>query len=316
MNPILTWRCPICASQLHHSRGGLECTSCKHIVVSSEGVLQFLEGVDIATSFGFQWNKFPLVQLDSYSKDSRSRERFISETGWVEPLSESGLILDAGCGSGRFSEIALRLGPHLVMVDASDAIYAAKENLGMSSKATFVKASLLALPFNDYSFDYVYCIGVIQHTSQPVKAIQELCRVTKKGGQLALTFYEKRGWWTHLYSKYLVRPLTKRIPEKYLLELITRSSILWFPLTCFLFKLPKPFSSLFRFIIPVANYVDFDYSNRDLQRAEAILDTFDMLSPVYDSPIKKQVVIQLLEDSGYQILDSSIKGNVKAQRVN
>jgi len=274
-----------------------------------------LEDSPIATSFGFQWNQFPLVQLDSFSGDSRSRERFLDETKWDEETLKNKLVLDAGCGSGRFSEIALSFKPNLVMVDASDAINTTKENLGRNPNATFVKASLLALPFKDQSFDYAYCIGVLQHTSDPYKSIRELCRVIKIHGHLALTFYEKTNWKTLFYSKYLVRPLTKRIPKKLLLGLISRTAVVWFPLTNILFRIPGRTGRLLKFMIPIANYVNYSYSKPELQKTEAILDTFDMLSPEFDSPLKKDSVIQLLEKCGFRIVDSSQKGNVKAERI-
>jgi len=278
-------------------------------------MFNFVEDSPIATSFGFQWNQFPLVQLDSFSGDSRSRERFLNETKWDENTLKDKIVLDAGCGSGRFSEIALSLKPHLVMVDASDAISAAKENLSRNPRASFVKASLLALPFKDQSFDYVYCIGVLQHTSDPYKSIRELCRVTKLYGQLALTFYERTGWQTLFYSKYFVRPLTKRIPKELLLGLISRTSVVWFPLTKRLFRIPGRIGQVFQFMIPTANYVNFSYSKPELQKTEAILDTFDMLSPEFDSPLKKDSVVRLLEENGFRILDSSQKGNVRAEKI-
>jgi len=315
VNVLSIFHCPNCFIELAQEAEQLRCSSCRNLFTFSDGIFNFLEDSPIAASFGFQWNQFPLVQLDSFSGDSRSRERFLNETKWDENTLKDKLVLDAGCGSGRFSEIALSFEPYLVMVDASDAISATKDNLSRNPKATFVKASLLALPFKDQSFDYVYCIGVLQHTSDPYKSIRELCRVTKIHGQLALTFYERTGWQTLLYSKYLVRPLTKRIPKKLLLGLISRTSVIWFPLTNVLFRLPGQIGRLFRFMIPIANYVNYLYSKTELQRTEAILDTFDMLSPEFDSPLKKDPVVRLLEENGFRILDYSQKGNLRAEKI-
>ena len=65
---------------------------------------------DYVESFGFQWNRFRQTQLDSHSGRDISRKRFLTATGW-EPESLAGkTVLDAGCGAGRFTEIAMFAG--------------------------------------------------------------------------------------------------------------------------------------------------------------------------------------------------------------
>ena len=60
--------------------------------------------------------------------------------------------------------------------------------------------------------------------------------------------------------------------------------------------MPKPFSKFFRFIIPVANYVEFEYRNAEDQRTEAILDTFDMLSPQFDHPFTQSEILEIFAE--------------------
>ena len=309
------WRCPKCSHSLVDNSDELKCVRCGRTYKKTDGVFTFLSETNIAESFGIQWNTFPKVQLDSYSGDSRSLERFLNETGWYQNKLKGSLVLDAGCGAGRFSEVSLLMGSHLVMLDASDAIFAARRNLIPNSHSFFVKASLLNLPFKSESFDFVYCIGVLQHTSDAYHCIEELARVTKKGGEIALTFYEKSGWWTLFYSKYLIRPITKRLDKKFLLNIINLSSRIWFPITNILFRLPYRIGKFFQFAVPVANYASYQYSNKRLARLEAVLDTFDMLSPEFDEPLIKGDVVRQLKKSGFEILDSSIKGNVKARKT-
>jgi len=200
-------------------------------------------------------------------------------------------VLDAGCGSGRFSEIALGLGARLIAIDYSSAVDAASENLD-SENLLIVQGDLESLPIQSQSRDFVYCIGVLQHAKNPEKIVGELLRCLKPGGELTLTFYENSSWHVKFYSKYLLRPLTKRLPDKSLLNIIDRTSIVWFPVTKILFGLPRPLSRFFRFTIPIANYVEFSYAKNQDARAEAILDTFDMLSPSFDRPIKKSEILK------------------------
>jgi SAM-dependent methyltransferase len=212
--------------------------------------------------------------------------------------------MDAGCGAGRFSEIALGLGCRLIAVDFSSAVDTAQRNL-KSDKKLVIQADLSKLPVQSNSMDYIYCIGVLQHTKNPETIVKELVRCLKFGGELTLTFYEDSSWHVKLYSKYLVRPVTKRIPPKLLLKILVKTSLIWFPLSSWLFKLPQPLSRIFRFLIPIANYVEYEYKSRQDALNEAVLDTFDMLSPAYDRPIKKSTILKWITSSGVEMLQIS-----------
>ncbi len=86
-----------------------------------------------------------------------------------------------------------------------------------------------------------------------------------------------------LYSKYWIRPFTRRIGSKQLLALIKIVMPAAFVVSDVLFRIPL-LTRFFRFVIPVANYVSAkDLSVRQRYRW-AVLDTFDMLAPAYDTP--------------------------------
>ncbi|OGM18340.1 hypothetical protein A2686_03230 [Candidatus Woesebacteria bacterium RIFCSPHIGHO2_01_FULL_38_10] len=100
----------------------------------------------------------------------------------LEKLAEnSSCILDLGCGEGtRLSIIAK--GKKGVGVDISrTAIGLARRTY---SNLTFKRANLENLPFEDDSFDLVYCAFVLEHLTNPEKVIREAIRVTRKGGYL------------------------------------------------------------------------------------------------------------------------------------
>ncbi|ARV15415.1 class I SAM-dependent methyltransferase [Polaribacter sp. SA4-12] len=52
----------------------------------------------------------------------------------------------------------------------------------LESPIADVKADICDLPFEDNSFDIVFCNHVLEHIIDDTKAMQELCRVLKKGG--------------------------------------------------------------------------------------------------------------------------------------
>ncbi|HMF55937.1 MAG TPA: class I SAM-dependent methyltransferase [Pyrinomonadaceae bacterium] len=160
----------------------------------------------------------------------------------------------------------------------------------------FVQASIYELPFHDGIFDGCYCIGVIQHTPDPARSLRSLPRILKMGGRIAVTIYERKRW-TLLYSKYLVRPVTKRLNKKLLLRLLKGSMPVLFPVTEVIFRLPLV-GPLFMFAIPVANYVNEPALNRRQRYDWAVLDTFDMLSPQYDQPQTQPETEQALKSVG------------------
>jgi len=261
--------------------GALSCRSCDATFPIVNGIPRFVPTENYASSFGFQWNRFRLEQLDSVNGTMLSRDRFYLETGWSPEWLSGKLVLDAGCGAGRFLEIAARTGANVVGVDISNAVDAAAATLGGRPNLDLVQARIDELPFRDGVFDGVYCIGVIQHTDAPESCVRSIARALGPGGRIAITAYERRRW-TMLYSKYLARRLTARLSPRGLYRLISVLLPIVFPITELLYRLPLV-GRFFRFVIPVANYVDLPLSLRQRYRW-ALLDTFDMLAPAYDQP--------------------------------
>ncbi len=99
-------------------------------------------------------------------------------------------LLDAGCGTGRFSTVAVERGASVVSVDVGRAL------LGLVARKTRserVQGSVLDLPFRRGVFDIVLSSEVIEHTPDPRAAIHEMARVLRPGGTLVLTV-PNRAW--------------------------------------------------------------------------------------------------------------------------
>ena len=247
------------------------------------GIPRFAGENNYSASFGAQWNEFRRTQLDSVTGVSASRDRFTRETGWRDEELAGRWVLDGGCGAGRFAEVAAQAGAKLVGLDLSSAVDAAARTLQRYPEAQVVQGSLLDPPFRPGSFDYAYCIGVVQHTPDPERVVEEVVRCVRSGGGFAFTIYARRPW-TKLNAKYLVRPLTKRLPQPVLKRAIEVTMPVLFPATDRLFRLPL-LGTVARFTIPVANYVERGDLTREERYEEALLDTHDMLSPAFDLPM-------------------------------
>lgn len=279
--------------------GELRCQACSRVYPVTRGIPRFVPAENYASSFGYQWTRFRREQIDSLNGTRQSERRLRSETGWMPESLKDKWILDAGCGAGRFLEVASRTaGCEVVGVDISEAVDAARETLADRANVHLVQASIFNLPFRAGSFDGVYCIGVIQHTPEPARALRSLANMVRDGGRIAVTIYERHRF-TTFHSKYWIRPLTRRLRPERLLRLLTIAMPPAFVLTEALFRVPL-LKRVFRFVIPVANYVEApDLSMRQRYRW-AILDTFDMLAPAYDNPQREREVAQILADAGIQ----------------
>jgi 2-polyprenyl-3-methyl-5-hydroxy-6-metoxy-1,4-benzoquinol methylase len=99
-------------------------------------------------------------------------------------------LLDAGCGTGLFSRMAVDRGARVTSMDVGEQLLAEVAKKCASER---VVGDLLALPFDDESFDFVICTEVIEHTVEPRIAVAELARVLRPSGILVLTT-PNRNW--------------------------------------------------------------------------------------------------------------------------
>jgi SAM-dependent methyltransferase len=276
--------------------GELRCAGCDTRYPISGGIPRFVDSDDYAASFGLQWNLFRREQLDSDNRATLSRDRFLGEIGLGPEELKRMCILEAGCGAGRFLEIASAHGAEVVGVDISRAADAAAVTVRGRENAHVVQASITALPFKAGVFDLCYSIGVMQHTPDPARSIEALPRVVRPGGHLALTVYERKPW-TRFNGKYLVRTVTRRLPPRVLLPIVTVAATVLFPVTELLFRLPVV-GRAFAFVIPIADYTGIMGLTFGQRYRAVVLDTFDMLSPAYDQPLTFNEVRQALTRAG------------------
>jgi ubiquinone/menaquinone biosynthesis C-methylase UbiE len=105
------------------------------------------------------------------------------------------LILDAGCGTGVFTLDLLHLGCHIIGIDLSmPMLLQARQKAGGYS-FRIVLADLLSLPFSENSFDKVISVTALEFIEDGRGAIDELFRVTKKGGSLVVATLNSLSPW-------------------------------------------------------------------------------------------------------------------------
>ena len=258
---------------------------------------RFVPESNYADNFGMQWNRFRQTQLDSYSGHPISAHRFWQATGWKPEELNGQWVLDAGCGAGRFAEVALQAGAQVIALDYSSAVDACYANLKQYQNLHVVQGDIYALPFPEKFFPFVYSLGVLQHTPNVAKAFAVLPPMVAGGGQLCVDFYWKR-LQTLLHPKYLLRPITKRMRKEQLFRLLERWVPVGLPISQGFGRIPV-LGRLLKRLVPVADYTGrYPLSSQQLQEW-ALLDTFDMLSPEYDQPQTVVTVQRWFEEAGF-----------------
>jgi SAM-dependent methyltransferase len=264
-------------------------------------VPRFVPEHNYADSFGMQWLRFRRTQLDSYSGHPISANRFWKATGWCPADLEGQWTLDVGCGAGRFAEVALGAGAHVVALDYSAAVDACFENLRDHPRLHVIQGDIYALPFAHRSFAHVYSLGVLQHTPDVAHAFAALPPMLAPRGRLCVDFYEK-SWKSALLPKYWLRPLVRRMPRTELFALCERMVPRLLPLSFALGRVPAVGRTLRR-LVPVANHAGILPLDSAQLREWALLDTFDWLAPEYDNPQTAQSVRRWLEEAGLLDID-------------
>jgi len=322
-----TLRCPRCAQPLglcettrdkgEVLEGTLHCPSCgaKNPIVN--GIPRFVPTENYASSFGFEWERFAEVQTDRLHGNRLSHERFYRELGCLPDDLRGLRVLEAGCGGGRFSEIALDAGAEVFAVDLSSAVDKSRAIRMGHPRLHLIQASILDMPLARESFDLVFCFGVLQHTPDPAETFRSLVPFVKPRGRLAVDIYAAHPKQS-LHWKYLVRPVTKRLPRERLLDVIERAAPVLVPVSRRLRRIPRLGKALSR-LVPI--FVHDGFMGRVSPEEEvrwAILETFDALTPAYDRPRSRHTLLRWFRDAGFTSIETGCMQNAlnygRAQR--
>lgn len=189
--------CPDCRSELgldaaaksgHEvSTGTLRCAS-GHSFPITNSVPRFVRhelNADQARtrdSFGYEWTR--LYPEHGHTTQERQAERdiFLEYTRTVPSDFRGKLVLDAGCGNGRYAKLVNDWGARVVAVDISSAVEIAQKNVGARPGVTIVQADLFKLPFRTETFDVVYSVGVLHHTPDAKGAFVAIQPLVRPGG--------------------------------------------------------------------------------------------------------------------------------------
>jgi SAM-dependent methyltransferase len=100
-------------------------------------------------------------------------------------------VLEAGCGTGAQTEILADRNPgaEFIAVDVSDQSLAQatwQVRRAGCHNVRFMRADIFSLPFQPSSFDHVFACFVLEHLSDPARALDALMIFIKPGGSLTV----------------------------------------------------------------------------------------------------------------------------------
>lgn len=288
------WVCPKhLGVELEQRDGMLRCNhSCRYPLIN--GIPRFTPS-HYASAFGLQWRQYRKTQLDSHTGLPLSEERLrrcLGEELWED--LEGKTVLEVGCGAGRFTEILLKRGAHVMSIDLSDAVDANQENFPQNTRHQIAQADVRLMPFARSSFDIVLCLGVVQHTPSPEETLAKLWEMVKTGGCLVFDHYTYN--LSHsTKTAPLFRMILKRLSPEAGLRVTNALVNALFPLHRAVRKI-YPLQMLLSRLSPVQVYFhSYPSLSMQLQKEWALLDTHDTLTDWYKHfRTRRQLIKQLM----------------------
>jgi ubiquinone/menaquinone biosynthesis C-methylase UbiE len=134
---------------------------------------------------------------------------------------DSEVVLDYGCGPGNdvVGFLLHTRANKVIGIDVSSkALNLSRHRLGLHDvnpsriELIQVKDSLAGIPLEDEAVDYIYCQGVLHHTSHPRTILKEFNRILKHGSSASIMVYNRHSLWLHLYTAYQKRIVEHAFP--------------------------------------------------------------------------------------------------------
>ena len=243
-------------------------------------------------SFGSEWEKFNAFTTQEIEQIGNDYFDIIPKN-----LLNDAMVLDMGCGSGRWSKFLAKKVKFIEAIDPSESVITACSMLQDESNVRVTQASSNNIPFPDESFDLVISLGVLHHIPDTQKAMDDCVKKIKNGGVFLVYLYydlDNRGFVFKLIFKIsaLFRAGISKCPaaiKKTLCDLI--ALIIYWPFSRISALFKTLGSKSFYKKIPLSYYGD---------KSMTILrnDSLDRFGTPLEQRFSKQEINIMMEKSG------------------
>ena len=306
---------PCCAAELEAElkwegdeaeSGELRCRACAKSYPVLEGVPRLFQASGLESGvvktrerFAWEWDRYPGSLLED-------KPLFLEETQLDENVLPGKLVLDVGCGMGRYAAVAHELGAEMVAFDLSDACLRLTSRSRASTRLHVVQGDIHHPPFKKGLFDVIYSQGVLHHTSDTRIAFDRAAELVKPGGLLTVWLYGKAG----RFSEFATNPLKEGrqglaqyrrlawavVGLRHLVSDLIRAFTVRLPLRA-AYALCYPLAWLGA--LPAVKYLTFSV-HRDFQ--VRLIENFDWISPPYQYHHTKEELAGWFAASGFSVL--------------
>lgn len=129
---------------------------------------------------------------------------------WIHPNTledfRGKTVLECGCGGGQHTRMVSAVAESITAVDLNTADLARERNRE-AKNVSFVEADIATMSL-DRQFDVVFSIGVVHHTDDPDKTVENMKRHVKPGGKLIVWVYSKEG---NALVEHVVEPVRRTL---------------------------------------------------------------------------------------------------------
>jgi 2-polyprenyl-3-methyl-5-hydroxy-6-metoxy-1,4-benzoquinol methylase len=206
--------CPFCKGPLQRQPNHYRCPECLTTYDVKNGIPRFLTSLSdqeqqIKSCFNLEHARF--LNSRHLHFTPHLVEQWLTETQLPREYFQDKLVLDAGCGTGRWTHAVASLGAKTVAVDLTEeGAEITRQATERMANVAVLQANILNLPLPEESFDFVFSWGVLHHTANTREALGRLVPLVRKGGQLFIMVYER-----HNPIKFACTAMLRRILQRY-----------------------------------------------------------------------------------------------------
>lgn len=160
-------------------------------------------------NFGHQWTEWGHY---GWTKQEHQHERKVFH--YKSLLNTDDLrgkvVLDAGCGNGRYSHCAAEHAQTVFAMDLGPAVESAYRNLSHLSHVHVIQGDLFHVPVQQNVLDVIFSIGVLMHTGNAHQVTTHLTSLLKPGGSITVHLYHE-GTPMYEFNDRILREVTTKM---------------------------------------------------------------------------------------------------------